>query len=182
MYNTPTKHSNQTKLPGMLFSNLLAFVAVAASAVFGESLGYDQKAKACSRELEAIVFHPPNCSFDYLREITKTLVVQSPLLWTDRAASVIETFENTFGVNVVFFDAFGKVWQYDPNDPEPPISASNYNYQRTVAMGEAFASYDGHLYNNDVPFYAYSTLLWNQNGQLLVAFVMMSKANAPLAC
>lgn len=166
----------------MLFSNFLTFVAVAASAVLGESLGQEQKAKACSRELEAIVFQPPNCAYDYLREITKSLVIQSPLLWTNRAYSVIETFENTYGVEAVFFDAFGKVWQYDADEDEPLVQPLNYNYERTVAMGEAFASYDGHLYNNNLPFFAYSTLLWSQNGQVLTAFVMMNKTNAPLAC
>lgn len=164
----------------MLFSVLFAIFAAVSTSVFGHRDGH---AKACSRELEAIVFHPPNCAFDYMKKITQTLVIQSPLLWTDRAASVIETFENQFGVEAIFFDAFGSVWNYKSDDIEPPFNAFNYNYERTVAIGEAFAAYPGSTsFGLDVPFYAYSTLLWNGNGQMYTVVVLMNKALAPLTC
>ena len=162
----------------MLFSSLLALAAAVSTTVFGETLHRDHQSKACSRELEAIVFGPPNCAKDYMRKITQSLV---PLLWTDRAKSVIQTFENQFGVVVKLYDAFG---EYHNEETEPSrINNFNYNYERTVALGEAFASYPLSLgFGLTGAFYMYSTLLWNGNGQMYTAFVLMNKTNAPLAC
>ena len=167
----------------MLFSSLLVLVTAATSAVFGETLARDRADKACSRELEAIVFTPPNCAHDYMREITRSLVVQAPLLWTDQGVSVIETFENRYGVRAIFYDAFGNFYNYSGKEPKPIVNAFSYNYERTAALGEAFASYQGsELINSNTAFYVYSTLLWNENGQLYTVFVLMNKSNAPLVC
>lgn len=118
-----------------------------------------------------------------MRKITQTIVVQSPLLWTDRAVSVIETFENQYGVKTYFFDAFGNLYNFGTGTSIDSINAFNYPWERTVAIGEAFASFsESILIKNNPPFFTYSTLLWNAVGEQYTIFVILNKTNAPFGC
>lgn len=167
----------------MLFSYIFTLLA-ASTAVFAEVLGEGSRAaRACRDELEAIVYSPRTCAYDYLKKITKTLEVQSPLLWTDQATSVMSQFRNTYGVEALLIDPFGNVL-YDPptivGGSIPQVTTPSV--VRAWALGEGFSDNDGSKLPIQAPFFAYATNVWNQNGEMFTIVVGMRKSEAPVYC
>lgn len=167
----------------MLFSSLLT-ILVAGSAVFAESISRESRAaRACRDELEAIVYTPQICAYDYLKKITRTLDAQSPLLWTDQATSVLEQFRRTYGVQAALIDAFGNVLYYPPTiytGPQPQVAVTSV--VRAWALGEGFSDNDGSRLPIATPQYVYASNIWNVNGEMYTLVVAMSKAEAPIYC
>jgi hypothetical protein len=166
----------------MLFSFILSLFA--ATAVFG----LKHPNKACTRELEGIVYVPQNCAYNYLHKITQTLEVQAPLLWTNQAQGVIETFKNTYGVEVFVINAMGVIGTIDASGVFVPTlinaitaKAFSHNIARSNALGEGFTS---NLTTDLIaaPSDVYSTVIWNPNGQMYTIAVALESSKAPSFC
>lgn len=164
----------------MLFSFILSLFA--ATAVFAHN---HHGSKACTRELEGIVYVPANCAFGYLSKLANVLRVQAPLLWTAQASGVINSFEGTYGVNVIVINALG---QYGTINDEgvfvadsPAVYAFNHSYERSNALGEGFTA------NTIVPGIKasvdyYTTTIWNANGQMYTIGLALDSSKAPNFC
>lgn len=181
LYIRPTKrHSNQTQrsCPVMLMiSALLAFLGL--TSIYAEVSGYsDGKVKACKRELESILYTPPNCGFSYLKRITESLRVQSPVIWQNpiQSKAAFQTFSTTFGVNTVVINPFGKYFRYIGAPANEQIFAGIYGSatSRANVDGNGFAATDSDYY--------YSTIFWGPNGEMSYVEVNVAKINAPLSC
>lgn len=162
----------------MLFSSLLTVFAATASLISGHG---SKSARACRDELESIVYTPQNCAYDYLKRITRTLEVQSPLLWTDQADSVLNQFRATYRVEAVLIDPFGNVLYNPPNILPADFPVTAASVVRAWALGEGFSSYNG-TKGYEVPFYGYSVNVWNRQGQMYTITVALNKTDAPLYC
>lgn len=143
-----------------------------------------KESKKCARELEGVVYVPDVCAYKYLRKITDTLRVQSPLLWTDQAQSVIRSFELTFNVRVGVLDAFGTVYDYPNGNVIAPSSLSKtVVVDRAYALGEGFGSFDSNVNFQQAPaLYVYGSQFWNPNGEMYVIAVALNKTAAPEFC
>lgn len=145
------------------------------------------KSVACTEQLEGVVYVPKNCAYNYLKSINKVLQVQSPLLWgtPSQAQSVILSFQNTYNVLVVLYDAMGNAF----SAPGVPISgapvAQFAAYERSNALGEGFTA------NTPVnieaisaigSFSVYTSIFWNVDGQMYNVAIMMASANTPNFC
>ena len=130
----------------------------------------------CSRELENAVYYVDVCAFQYMKRISASLRVQSPLFWTEQAKSVVETFENEYKVKLTFIDAFGMAYKY----PGGPIAVgaivSGSAIHRSQALVEGFV-------NSEVtPYYVYDSLYWNGNAEMYLVKMRLPKENAPYVC
>lgn len=167
----------------MLFSLLLTVLA-AGSAVYAEVMGKGSRAaRACRNELEAIVYTPQVCAYDYLKKITRTLDAQSPLLWTDQANSVLEQFRQTYGVQAALIDPFGNVLYNPPTiyvGSLPQVTVTSV--VRAWALGEGFSDNDGVKTGQGVPSFVYANNVWNVNGEMFTIVVAMKKSDAPVYC
>jgi hypothetical protein len=112
----------------MHFATIFSIVATFFSAAQALS------AKQCTKELASIVYAPHFPQADYLTRISKQLVAQTPLLFTNQAAQVFLNFANQFQVTLFVGDAFGNVVQYNADGTTAtPSDQSIY----TVARGNA---------------------------------------------
>jgi hypothetical protein len=155
----------------MLFSFFIALFA--STAVFAEITGHsNKKVKACTRELEGIVYTPANCANNYLQRITNTLRVKAEF-WTNpiEAASDFKTFENTFGVSAIAISPFGKTY----------ISADTFS-DSNMGHSIARANLDGDGFTNTGANYIYTTIIRPRDAQMFYFQVTLAKANAPLVC
>jgi hypothetical protein len=169
----------------MLFSALLTLFA-ATSAVFADVTGSESKAaRRCRERLETVVFTPQVCAFDYLKRITKSLVLQSPLLWTDQASSVLNQFRQKYGVYVVLIDAFGNLVLDPPQVltiPNIPLAQST-GLMRSWALGEGFSTYDRTVLETiPISAFTYSVNVWNIHGEIYNIAVILNKTDAPTYC
>lgn len=162
----------------MLFS--FFFALLASSAVFAEVTGrrVDRGVKACTRELEGIVYTPANCGFDYLKRITETLRIQSPTFWNNplQAKAAFESFAQTYGVTVVAITPFGNVLDYI-GSPDVVEAGS-----MGAAIARANLDGNGFVYNSATQRYIYATIFRGPDGQMYYVRVSMLKADAPIAC
>jgi hypothetical protein len=159
----------------MLFSFFIALFA--STAVFADVTGrVNKKVKACTRELESIVYNPANCGFNYLERITNTLRIQAPTFWQNpvQAQAAFETFQNTYGVSAVAISPFGVSYGFIGSST--PIASDNMEH--SIAR----ANLDGNGFSNSGDNYIYTTIFWGPDGQMWYVQVTMAKANAPLAC
>lgn len=164
----------------MLFSLILSLFA--ATAVFAHD---HHGSKACARELEGIVYVPQNCAYNYLRKITEVLRVQSPLLWTNQAQSVINTFASTYGVQVVVINALGEVGSIDAAGQFEAISgamAMGHAYARSNALGEGFTSNYPAIPDVSPISDHYTSIFWNPNGEMYTISVQLDSSKAPSFC
>lgn len=163
----------------MLFSAILSLFA--ATSVFAQK----HESKACTRELEGIVYVPSSCAYNYLNKISNILRVQSPLLWTSQASSVINTFQATYGVYVAVVNTLGQVGTINPAGvfvPFPgPVNVMTNGYARSNALGEGFsanlvvAGFEG-IYD------VYSSIFWNVNGEMYTIGIAIESSKAPNFC
>ena len=163
----------------MLFSFILSLFA--ATAVFAQK---HHASKACTRELEGIVYVPTSCAASYLSKIADVLRVQSPLLWTSQANGVIATFEATYGVNVVVINALGQIGTIgaDGSFTAGPYRAMDHSVARSNALGEGFTA-NLKLPNIDSNTYDYYTsVFWNLNGEMYTVGVAIDSSKAPNFC
>lgn len=139
---------------------------------------------ACTNELEEIVFVPKNCSLNYLKSITKILRTQSPLFWAtpEQAASVLRSFENTYNVKVVLWDAMGRALSAPGTLITTADKAMFTAYQRANALGEGFTANNDIVENNPLAiagkYNVYSSLFWNVDGQLYNVAIYQNAASA----
>ena len=61
----------------------------------------------CKRQLQSILATSPSCAENYFAELNDKLRKLSPLLFSSQAESVIESFENTYGVTVALTPPVG---------------------------------------------------------------------------
>lgn len=180
MYTTPTSHSNPNKAQ-MLFSFILSLFA--ATAVFAHN---HHGSKACTRELEGIVYVPANCAFNYLSKLANVLRVQAPLLWTAQAKSVIDTFEGTYGISVYVIDSLGNYGTFDDAgvftaNILAPLKAFDHSYERSNALGEGFTA--NTIIAGDATLVDYyTTTIWNANGQMYTIGLALDSSKAPNFC
>jgi hypothetical protein len=71
------------------------------------SLASKKDRNVCSLELQSILAVSPSCAEKYFTDLDLKLRESTPLLFSSQASAVIENFENTFGVSVNSYSAFG---------------------------------------------------------------------------
>lgn len=152
---------------------------------FSSSIFARQDPKLCARELEGIVFRPPNAAYDYLKEISEDLKIETPLLFTVQNKSVIESFIRKYQVFVFVSDVMGNILPYPVADvnyrpPFPPqieaqiialgfnLKAKNVGYYQIYTKGNGF-------FSSKFPANFYSFEIKNQMGQVYIFFLAAPK-------
>ena len=180
---------NHTIMIFFLFASLIAVVSCAirpfAHETFGSRCNSDLSYK-CGLALHQMVYQPTTCTMHYLERISRQLQLQSPLLFTQLATSVITTFAAQNGVTVFITDAFGINSPYPPPNSGsftslPPgftetngVSVSNFMAMFTSTaqanvIGQGFMNQDGYTY--------YTFVVWSNRGQLLYVNVGITTTN-----
>lgn len=166
----------------MLFISAILTVLVASVFAETEKNHHGKSNKACTRELENIVYTPDNCAFNYLKKITADLRIQAPLLNTLQNASVLDSFRANHGVDVLVVDALGIATDYVYNTNAlalaNAVDTSTFStvYERSMALGEAFAV---DTYASTV---SYASLFWGPDGSVHDIIVSMDLNDAPQFC
>jgi hypothetical protein len=176
----------------MLFIVYVCFVlSFAAQSIFAEFSGLKTDQQVCTKELEGIVYNPANYYFDYLGRIAPVLLVQAPLLFQTptMAKSIIDTFSQTYGVEVELYDAMGNVIDYQSSGPFvfsalPPNMG--HLTGRANGVGEAFSNLPAiaELIKSTLASiesagsYAYQKIVWNIDGRMLYVRIILPKTTA----
>lgn len=155
--------------------NFITFVVVSILSVLGVQA--HRADKKCARELEAIVYVPKVCAFEYLKKITQTLVVQEPLLFTPETAKpIFEKFAQTFNVNVSVVDAFGNWYNYPGGDLLTPRPKGSHSIQQAYALGEGFTNIKGGKTYLLSGGYLYARNIWSlEDGEMYTVTVLADK-------
>lgn len=162
----------------MMVSLFLALLTFSCT-VFAESTGrIDRNTKACTRELEGIVYNPSNCGFLYLERITNILRIQAPLFWADPSysRSAFESFEAAYGVTVEAITPLGESYPYIGAPADELISATN--------MGHSLArsNLDGNGFSLGSDNHYYTTIFWGRDGQMSYIQVTLPNTKVPIGC
>ena len=169
----------------MLFTVLFTLIAT-ATATFANVLGSSkQSSKACSRELEGIIYTPANCGFSYLKSISKQLTSQAPLLFQpSQIGPVVSSFASTYNVLVILNDAIGNIAYATSDNPLITAPHMTSSIARAMALGEGYASasYTNFAAQITYAYITYSYILWNTDGQYYNVNLYLPKANAPTFC
>ena len=161
------------RISSMLWLSLLYCFIISCTLALSSSTSSNKK---CSRELEKVVYYVDICPFQYMKRISVSLRAQSPLLWTDQAKSVVETFENQYKVKLTFIEPFGMARKYPGGPVAPNAIIHGSAVFRSQALGEGFV-------NSEVtPYYVYDSLYWNDKGEMYLVKMRLSKDSAPSFC
>ena len=155
--------------------NFIAFIVLSILSVLGVQA--HRADKKCVRELEAIVYTPKVCAYEYLKKITQTLLVNGPLLFVpDTAKPIFERFAQTFNVQVYAVDAFG-VWYDYPGGSVQTLPQGVHLLDRAYALGEAFSNFNNAGKPLPTAAYVYGKIAWSQDdGEMYTIVVIADKA------
>ena len=141
----------------------------------------------CALALQQMVFPPTTCSMQYLERLSRTLQVQSPLLFTAYAADVLANFASKYGVYVFITDAFGNNYASPPNTPltamPPGFSTNGGTYTPTSfpadfsSLAQANVIGQGFMNNNGYTYYTF--VIWNHSGEMYYVNVGAATTNSP---
>lgn len=151
-----------------------------------------QDPKLCARELEGIVFRPPNAAYDYLKAISEDLKIETPLLFTEQNKSIIESFIIKYQVFVFVSDAMGNILPYTVADanyrpPFPPqiqaqiialglnLKVKNVGYYQIYTQGNGF-------FSSKLPANFYSFEIKNRLGQIYIFYLAAPKGRINNIC
>lgn len=96
---------------------------------------------SCEQELQGIISVPENCAEKYLRNLMRQLKTKKSLLFTSEADSVVQNFEQTYGVTVTL------------NQPYPRITdESCYQFTNNTSGFYATAAYN----TTDAAFFSFN--------------------------
>ncbi len=168
-----------------LISTISCKIRPFAHETFGDNNHADLSSK-CGLALSQMVYQPTTCVMQYLERISRQLQIQAPLLFTQYANQVINTFTAQNGVIVFITDAFGTNTPYPPPNTGsfttlPPgftetngVSVDNFMAMFTSTaeanvIGQGFMSVNGYTY--------YTFKIWGNYGQLLYVNVGASNNN-----
>lgn len=86
----------------------------------------------CALELQSIVKNSQNCAQKYLERLNKELKKKTPLLFSPQADSVIQNFEQTYGVQIAVNSPF---MQAQNEFGETCFTFQNQNASQTLTTG-----------------------------------------------
>lgn len=96
---------------------------------------------SCERKLQGIIATPENCAEKYLRDLMRQLKTKRSLLFTPEADSVVQIFEQTYGVTVTL------------NQPYPRVTdESCYTFTNDTSGFYATAAYN----TTDAAFFSFN--------------------------
>lgn len=164
---------------------IFQFLVIAIFTVLGFTSAHDSRNK-CSKHLEEIVYQPESTSRNYLTRLAAQINIASPVLWTPSNTSFLENFENSYGVSIVVYDAFGfvlfplvEVVTLKSILSLPLVAADEpanmFSVTATANMNGAGFTRDNYA---DLMYYEF--IVYNVNGELKYIQIQLNTANAPL--
>ena len=143
----------------MYFSALFSIFA----ALF--SIAQALNANKCSKELAEIVYEVSLPQGQYFARISKTLIAQTPLLFTSpQAPEIYKNFANSFNVNLFVSDPFTFGTLYKPDGTTTAIVAGN-SYT-SASRARAIINIPTYRIRDGVGYYSF--IVYNNDGQNLV--------------
>lgn len=131
----------------------------------------------CERELEAIIYSPKTCTYEYLKSVNNVLKEKSYLFWHDLPAlrSLINQIYVNYGVSVYYYNAMGIVVKDDPSTTGLIIPAG----ARSYALGEGYM-----VRSEIVPVGIYISTYWNpdRDGQMYTVALYVNIGNVLEIC
>lgn len=164
---------------------LVAVLTFLSAFISAEVTGKQKSHRQCTRELEQIVYQPETPAYHYLKRISKSLKVQSPLLFTAQNQSILANFAATYNVQVFVTDALGFTLAYPVAEvgfqPSTPLTtAFEADSVVPVAMAQLQLKGEGFQYINlDGEFIGalYSFAIWSDDGEYYGVWIFDANNN-----
>lgn len=140
-----------------------------------------QKTEACRRELEAAVYNPESCAFEYLQRLDKELRAQSAVFWQnpEQSKAVVDSFMFKYQVLVLAADPLGRIMEYPGATPIPGSRIKARAVARANVYGYGFNS----LEVTGIPIkYDHTSVYWGPDGQMVYIILALLKENIPDIC
>ncbi len=136
-------------------------------------------AAKCSKELQAIIYTPETCAYQYLDRIAQQIRQLLPQIFMNMAAqnlNALTSIGNQYQVNTYIIPAYGYPLQasYDA------VGQTNYIFDSTFARN--MINFEGFGADPTAQVYNYQFILVSNDANLIMVRISLPFANAPVSC